>query len=99
MTVQYGDHILTALVAPEFVALQTCGAPEIDGLPNYQGSYFLNNLFRTDVKDRCRPVEVVFFRHLSLAVREYRMGRELLVACVQETTGAAAQIFELPWLP
>src|SRR4051812_41751238 len=85
---QYGDHIVDALVAPEFSNLAICNAPELPELSNYFGSFFLNNLLRADLPDRSRSASVVFLRRISGAFREYRLGREMLLEFINIPKGA-----------
>jgi hypothetical protein len=80
--VQWGGFLLDRYVAPKCSALAKCLAPEVPELPNYFGSYFLNNIFTATTSDNTRSLTFVFLRRLTNAVRDYRKGREEMLACV-----------------
>jgi hypothetical protein len=80
--IQYGNHILDRLIAPEYSSVTVCGAPELPELPNYFGSFFLNNMFHAQDSDKAKSTIIVFLRRLAGAIREYRIGRDLLLQFV-----------------
>jgi hypothetical protein len=69
---------LDRLVAPELSKLTVCSAPDIPEPPDYFASYFLNNALNFPLPEEMHPVLVTFLRRWSVAVREYRAGREHL---------------------
>src|SRR5262245_2531988 len=72
--IQFSNLILDRLIAPDYSSLAVCSALELQELPNYFGSFFLNNIFQLDAVDE--TAMIVFLRRLASAVREYRQGRE-----------------------
>lgn len=50
----------------------------MEELPNYYGSFLLNNLFLAEFEDQARPLIFSMLRNLAQAIREYRIGRDLL---------------------
>ena len=81
-SVQWAGFLLDRLVAPKCSVLAKCLAPEVAELPNYFGSFFLNNIFIAKTSDNIRSLTIVFLRRLTNAVRDYRYGREKMLACV-----------------
>jgi hypothetical protein len=72
--------------------ITVCSAPELPELPNYLGSFFLNNILRSDAPDETKSAMIVFLRRLASAVREYRQGREALVEFIALPQGSAPGI-------
>jgi hypothetical protein len=92
-SVRWAGDILDRLVAPECSSVSECNAPEIPELPNYFGSFFLNNVFQFNFPDPARPMIVIFLRRLAQSVREYRAGRERLseyVSALPKTNNVAS---------
>jgi hypothetical protein len=80
---KWAGHLLDRLVAPECSSISECRAPEIPELPNYFGSFFLNNVFQGEVEDKTRSLILLFLRRLAQGVREYRFGREQFLRFVE----------------
>ena len=78
----WGGHLLDRFVAPELSKLKNCSAPEIPEPPDYRAAYFLNNALVYATPDDGRLLEVTFLRRWTIAVREYRSGREHLLKFV-----------------
>ncbi|MFT4079278.1 hypothetical protein [Rhodomicrobium sp.] len=79
MNVQFAGFLFDRLIAPEFFTLARISLPDVPELPNYYGSYFLQNIFRSENEDRSRPLVFAFLRHLNQGIREYRSGRLALL--------------------
>jgi hypothetical protein len=78
----WGGHLLDRFVAPELSKLKKCSAPEIPEPPNYFAAYFLNNALGYETPHDTRLLEASFLRKWTVAVREYRSGREHLARFV-----------------
>jgi hypothetical protein len=85
-SVQWAGLLLDRYVAPKSSLLAKCLAPEVPELPNYFGSFFLNNIFTADTSDNTRSLTFVFLRRLTNAVRDYQNGREEMLTCVAART-------------
>ena len=75
---QYAGTILDRLVAPEFSTLTPFSLPDVPDLPNYYGSFFLNNIFRSEYEDKSRPIIFSMLRHLNQSVKDYQGGKKKL---------------------
>ena len=85
-SVQWAGFLLERFIAPKCSALAKCLAPEMPEIPNYFGSFLLNNIFTANTADNTRSLTAVFLRRLANAVRYCRNGREELLACVAART-------------
>jgi len=56
--VQWAGSLLDRYVAPKCSALVKCLAPEVPELPNYFGSFFLNNIFIANTSDNTRSLTI-----------------------------------------
>lgn len=74
----WNGDLLDRFVAPELSKLTVCSAPEIPEPPDYFPSYFLNNVFNFTLPEDAHPGLVTFLRRWTVAVREYRAGRDHL---------------------
>ena len=90
--IQYSNSILDRLIAPDYSSLTVCSAPELPELPNYFGSFFLENILGLGAADEIKSAIIVFLRRLASAVREYRQGREALVEFIALPQGSAPGI-------
>src|SRR6266850_2440296 len=63
--IQFSNLILDRLIALDYSSLTVCSAPELPELPNYFGSFFLNNILRSDAADETKSAIIVFLRRLA----------------------------------
>jgi hypothetical protein len=71
--------VLDSIVAPEMSQVTTCSAPDISEPQVSFATYFLRNaLLGPTYPDRLRPPANVYLRRWTLALSEYRAGRECL---------------------
>jgi hypothetical protein len=82
MVVQWAGFLLDRYVAKKSSGLTKCLAPEVPELPNYFGSFFLNNIYTGQVPERTLSLTNVFLRRFTNAVEDYRNGRKEMLACV-----------------
>jgi hypothetical protein len=82
MVVQWAGFQLDCYVAPKSSAVAKCLAPEVPDLPNYFGSFFLNNILTEQPLERTLSLTNVFLRRLANAVQDYQNGRKEMLACV-----------------
>jgi len=79
----FGNFVLDTYGAPGLSALTECNAPEIDEPPNYLGSFVLNSILAMRYADPVGRMVFTYGRRAEHAVREYRVGRELLKSYVE----------------
>lgn len=82
MVVQWPGFVLDQYVAPKSSALAKCLAPEVPKLPDYFGSFFLNNIFTEQLPERTLSLTNVFLRRFVNAVQDYRNARKEMLRCV-----------------
>jgi hypothetical protein len=81
-TMRFGAFVLDTFGAPRLSELTVCGAPDLEEPPNYLGSFVLNSILHLKHNEPVGRLILMFGRRVEHAVREYRRGRELLVAYV-----------------
>jgi hypothetical protein len=86
--VRWGAPVLDNIVAPEMSQVTTCSAPDIPEPQVSLATYFLRNALGPALPTHLRPPANVYLRRWTLALSEYRAGRECLsryVAGLPET--------------
>lgn len=79
MSIQLHPEIIDGLIAPEFSKLTIVDIPEVIELPNYWNSYLKNNMFSLSYQAQNQALTPILIRHLTIANREYRNGRQVLI--------------------
>lgn len=80
----YGG-VLRDFGAPKLAELTECNAPEIPEWPKHQANVILNDVFcGIELPAEVRPYILNMMRRMETAVGEYRLGREMLQAYVDE---------------
>jgi hypothetical protein len=86
MVVQWDGFVLDRYVAPKSSSLAKCLAPEVPELPDYFGSFFLNNILTEQDPEITLSLTNIFLRRFANAVQDYRNGRKEMMACVAALT-------------
>jgi hypothetical protein len=81
-TSRFSAYVLSRFGAPKLGELAECNVPEMEEPPNYLGSFVLNSMFHITWKEPVGRLILMFGRRVEHAIREYRIGRELLGAYV-----------------
>jgi hypothetical protein len=80
----FSAMVLDKYGAPKLSQLTVCTAPEIDEPPNHLGNFVINSLTVLSYEDPLGRIILMFGRRVEHAVREYRMGRDLLVSYIAQ---------------
>jgi hypothetical protein len=81
-TTRFRAFVLDTFGALHLSELSLCGAPALDEPPNYLGSFVLNSIIHLRHNHPIGKLILMFGRRVEHAVREYRHGRQLLLAYV-----------------
>jgi hypothetical protein len=82
--VKWAARVLDSIVAPEMSQVTICSAPDIPEPRVSLATYFLRSALGRTYPDELRPPANVYLRRWTLALSEYRAGRECLLRYVAE---------------
>jgi hypothetical protein len=81
---RWSESALDRQVAPELSTLRRCSALDIPEPQDYRAALFLNNVLNGATREDGLLIEVTFIRRWTVAVLEYRSGREHLLKFVSD---------------